>query len=212
MEIKFEQIRAFGPSILKVKIPNNIVIKLNKYVDEVVSDKERSRKLDHGKRLVANASQEFVIEKDFAKESGWAGFLGTCVQSWVNLEMQKKINKFEIIQTWIVRQFKNEFNPIHWHGGHISGAGFLKLPKSFGNHKKEKGDNIFQGGNLNFIDGSHRFMSNSLLKIIPKVGDFYFFPHYLMHTVYPFKDTEEERRSISFNAYIDSEIHNVWGR
>jgi hypothetical protein len=212
MEIKFEKIRAFGPSILKVKIPNNIVIKLNQYVDEVVSDKEKSRKLDHGKRLVANASQEFVIEKDFANESGWAGFLGTCVQSWVNLEMQKKITKFEIIQTWIVRQFKNEFNPIHWHGGHVSGAGFLKLPKSFGKHSTEKGENKFQGGNLNFIDGSHRFMSNSLLKIIPKVGDFYFFPHYLMHTVYPFTDTEEERRSISFNAYIDSEIHNVWGR
>ena len=70
----------------------------------------------------------------------------------------------------------------------------------------------FQGGNLNFIDGSHRFLSNSVYKIKPEVGDFYFFPHYLMHTVYPFKDTDEERRSISFNAYIDDDIHNVWGR
>jgi hypothetical protein len=27
-----------------------------------------------------------------------------------------------------------------------------------------------------------------------------------MHTVFPFKDTDEERRSISFNANIDKKI------
>ena len=212
MEIKLEQIKPFGPSILKVKIPDSIVNDLNNYVDRVIVDKEKSKKLDHGSRLVADATQEFKIEPDFAKKCGWANFLGTCVQGWVKSEMQKKITKFEIIQSWIVRQFKHEFNPIHWHGGHISGAGFLKIPSYLGEHSAEKSGNTFQGGNLNFIDGSHRFMSNSLFKIIPKVGDFYFFPHYLMHTVYPFKDTDEERRSISFNAYIDPDIYNVWGR
>ena len=212
MEIKLEQIKAFGPSIIKVKIPEKIINELNEYVDQVIIDEKKSKQLDHGKRLVATATQEFKIEPEFAKKCGWANFLGSCVQGWINLEMQRKITKFEIIQTWIVRQFKNEFNPIHWHGGHISGAGFLKIPKKFGEHSKEKGQNEFQGGNLNFIDGSHRFMSNSLYKIKPQVGDFYFFPNYLMHTVYPFKDTDEERRSISFNANIDSEIYNVYGR
>ena len=54
------------------------------------------------------------------------------------------------------------------------------------------------------------FLSNSKLNIKPEVGNFYFFPHYMMHTVYPFSDTEEERRSISFNAYIDDKIYNVY--
>ena len=211
MEIKLEQIKAFGPSILKVKIPNKIILDLNNYIDEIIIDKKKTETLDHGSKLVGSVTQEFIIEPDFAKKSGWINFLGSCVQSWIDLELKKKITKFEIIQTWIVRQFKNEFNPIHWHGGHISGAGFLKIPKNFGEHSQVKGNNEFQGGNLNFVDGSHRFMSNSVYKIIPKVGDFYFFPHYLMHTVYPFKDTEEERRSISFNAYIDPDIFNVWG-
>ena len=76
MDIKFEQIRAFGPSILKVKIPDKIVNSLNNYADEVISSKEKSKKLDHGKRLVANATQEFKIEPDFAIKSGWANFLG----------------------------------------------------------------------------------------------------------------------------------------
>ena len=30
------------------------------------------------------------------------------------------------------------------------------------------------------------FMQESTLQLQPKVGDFYFFPNYLMHTVYPF--------------------------
>ncbi len=212
MDIKLEQIRAFGPSILKVQIPEKLVNDLNLYVDQVINNEKKSKDLNHGKRLVADVKQEFVIEKDFTLKSGWGNFLGNCVKAWVKKEMQKDITKFEIIQTWIVRQFQNEFNPIHWHGGHVSGAGFLKVPSSFGDFSQDKGNNTFQGGNLNFIDGSHRFMSNSVFKIKPKVGDFYFFPNYLMHTVYPFKDTNEERRSISFNAYIDQDIFNVYGR
>ena len=55
------------------------------------------------------------------------------------------------------------------------------------------------------------FLSSSKFEIIPQVGDFYFFQNYLMQTVYPFKDTDEERRSISFNATIDDSIYNVYG-
>ena len=51
-----------------------------------------------------------------------------------------------------------------------------------------------------------------MYEIKPEVGDFYFFPHYVMHTVYPFKGTEEERRSISFNATIDERIYDVYGK
>ena len=54
------------------------------------------------------------------------------------------------------------------------------------------------------------FLCRSILDIVPKVGDFYFFPNYLMHTVLPFKGTKEERRSISFNAFIDEKIYNVY--
>ena len=54
------------------------------------------------------------------------------------------------------------------------------------------------------------FLSNSKYRIKPEVGDFYFFPNYLMHVVYPFKDTNQERRSVSFNAKIDEEIYDAY--
>ena len=63
---------------------------------------------------------------------------------------------------------------------------------------------------LTLLHGHRAFLSDSQFKITPQVGDFYIFPHYLMHTVYPFKDTDEERRSISFNAVIDEKIFDVF--
>ena len=56
------------------------------------------------------------------------------------------------------------------------------------------------------------FLSPIILNIVPKVGEFYFFPNYLMHGVYPFKNKNSERRSISFNATIDEDIYNVHGK
>ena len=72
------------------------------------------------------------------KSSGWGNFLGLNVGKWIASELGEKITKFNIIQSWVVRQFKNEYNPIHWHSGHISGAGFLKVPKLLGRHVQEK--------------------------------------------------------------------------
>ena len=56
------------------------------------------------------------------------------------------------------------------------------------------------------------FLNKSVYHAMPKVGDLYIFPNYLMHHVWPFKDTNEERRSISFNAEIDEKIYNVYSR
>ena len=201
-------IRPFGPSILKVKIPEKILNGLNTYIDKVIDDNKKSKNLDYGKNLVGDVTQEFKLEENFAKEVGWINFLGNCTAQWVKMETSQKMKKFALLNSWVVRQFKNEYNPVHYHTGHVSGAGFLKLPKSFGEHvqKEKKKEKNFLGGTLALINGQRSFLSQSLFTIKPEVGDFYFFPHYLMHTVYPFRDTNEERRSISFNAIIDPEI------
>ncbi len=210
--MELEILKPFGPSILKVKIPKKIIDELNNYTDEIVLNKTKSKELNHGEALAGDVTQEFKIEIDIAKKSGWLDFLGQCVFEYVKLASNKKITKFNLIDSWIVRQFKNEYNPVHWHNGHISGAGFLKVPEELGNFIQDKGEKSYSGGNLNLIYGTRQFLSPSLYRIKPKVGDFYFFPNYLMHTVYPFKGTDEERRSISFNGLIDSNIYHVYGK
>jgi hypothetical protein len=209
MELKI--IKQFGPSVVKVKIPEKILNDLNQYINQTISDREKSKSIDLGKKLVGDVTQEFNIEPKFAEEIGWIKFLAACVHEWIRIETKIKIKNFTLKNTWVVRQYKNEYNPVHWHSGHISGAGFLKVPDTFGKHVQDKGDKEYFGGTLNLIHGTRQFMSNSKLKIIPEVGDFYIFPHYLMHTVYPFKGSDQERRSISFNANIDEEVFNVYG-
>ena len=211
-EIKLQLGKPFGPSIVKTKIPNQIVKNLNKYIDNIVENEKKSQELDYGSALVGDVTQEFKMEKEIMETSGWSKFLSNCVAKWVEIEMKKKITKFKLRSSWIVRQYQNEYNPVHWHTGHISGAGFLKVPNTLGDHaNKNKKESSYRGGTLNLIHGNKQFLSNSVFTIKPEVGDFYFFPNYLMHTVYPFKGTDEERRSISFNADIDEEIYNVYG-
>ena len=89
---------------------------------------------------------------------------------------------------------------------------FVFNPKNINLLKTEKKSKKYRGGNLQLIHGARMFTCPSTFNITPEVGDFYLFPNYLMHTVFPFKGTEEERRSISFNASIDEDIYNVYGK
>ena len=202
-------IRPFGPSIAKTKMPKELVDTLNEYIDQIIPDEDKSVELNLGSKLAGHVKQEFKLENNFIESSGYNRFLASAVLNWINLSINKKIKEFKLINTWVVRQFQNEYNPIHVHGGHISGVGYLKIPKTVGkNPQKEK--KINYNGKIELIHGSKQFLSNSTLPIEPEVGDFYFFPHYLMHTVYPFYESLDERRSISFNAEIDKEIFNVF--
>ena len=204
-------IKPFGRTIARVKMSNELIEILNNYVDKIISDEDKIIELDHGSKLAGNVSQEFKLEKEFIENSGYKNFLSESVREWLKLSGYKKIKEFKVISSWIVRQFKNEYNPVHWHGGHISGVGYLKVPNSLGETIQPLSNKNNKNGNLELIYGSKQFLSDSCFSIKPEIGYFYFFPHYMMHTVYPFADTNEERRSISFNAFIDDEIYNVYG-
>ena len=202
-------IRPFGPSIARVKMPNDLVQNLNNYIDKIILDEIKSKDLNHGKKLAGHVTQEFKLENDLIVSSGFQKFLASSVSGWMKLSENKDLKEFKLISSWVVRQFENEYNPVHWHGGHVSGVGYLKVPSSFGdNPQKDKKYN--NNGKIELIHGSKQFLSGSSMSILPEVGYFYFFPHYLMHAVYPFKGTKEERRSISFNALIDETIFNVF--
>ena len=207
-----ELIRPFGPAIAKIKIPKDIITSLNDYVDKLIIDTKKAKELSAGANLAGDVTQEFKLEKEFSQKSGWLDLISKGTFQWIQMSCKKNIKEFKMIDSWIVRQFQNEYNPVHMHGGHISGAGFLKVPKTLGKYVQEEKHGVkhYGGGTLNLIHGSKQFLSNSTFQINPEVGDFYFFPNYMMHTVYPFKGTDEERRSISFNAFIDQSIYDVF--
>ena len=201
--------RPFGPTVAKMTMPPELVEKLNSYIDELIKDENKTKELDHGAKLAGNVKQEFLLEEKFVESSGFLKFLGESTRNWIKFSGLAEIRKFNVIASWVVRQFKNEYNPTHWHGGHVSGVGYLKVPKNLGSLSQDT-KKVNQNGHLELIHGAKMFLCKSTFKIEPKVGDFYFFPNYLMHAVYPFSETDEERRSVSFNAKIDDEVYNVY--
>ena len=206
-EDKIQIFKPFGPPIAKFELKNNIIKKINSYVDELIEDKQKSAKLDAGKSLAGQVNQEIEFEKNFKEEVIIPALLNQ-IKNYVFINTKKKISKHTFENIWVVRQFENEYNPTHYHSGHISGVGYLKVPESFGeSSQKNKLQN--PNGKLEFIHGSKMFLSESNVKITPKIGDFYLFPHYMMHNVYPFKGSGE-RRSISFNVSFDHNIFDVF--
>ena len=199
-------ISPFGPKIAKLKFSKKLINKINNEVDKILSKKNLLKRLDYSKKLVGQVKQEFQLPKSFITKN-LEKVIFNEVKKYVFQTLGKKIKKISIKNFWIVRQFNNEYNPIHYHDGHISGVGYLKIPKFISkNNKKSKID-----GTIDFVNGNKMFLSDSIYNHQPKVGDVILFPHYLMHTAYPFKSTGE-RRSFSFNLEIDSKIANVFSR
>ena len=199
-------ISPFGPKIAKLKFSTKLINKINNEVDKILSKKNLLKKLDYSKKLVGQVKQEFQLPKSFITKN-LEKVIFNEVEKYVFQTLGKKVKKISIKNFWIVRQFNNEYNPIHYHDGHISGVGYLKIPKFISkNNKKSKID-----GTIDFVNGNKMFLSDSIYNHQPKVGDVILFPHYLMHTAYPFKSIGE-RRSFSFNLEIDSKIANVFSR
>ena len=194
----------FGPKIAIIKIPKNIVNKINQEVDKILSDKKKLKKSDYSKKLVGQVKQEIKLDNKFVKNN-ILKFITINIKKYIKIGTNRNVKKISLKSLWVVRQFKNEYNPIHFHSGNISGVGYLKIPKNINKSRKRLKTN----GTIDFINGTKSFLSNSLFNHNPKVGDMILFPNNLMHTAYPFK-REGERRSFSFNIDIDKKTFDIF--
>ena len=191
-----KNIKPFGPSIGKTKISKKFSDKLNNEFDS----KSISKKIDYSSKLASQIKNELKISNNFIKKN-LEKELKESINKFLSNEKIQKIKEIKILNFWIVRQFKGEYNPIHYHEGDLSGVGYLKLPKGMTNNKMVKNKKLKTNGTIDFINGQKGFLSKSIYNVVPKIRDLLIFPNYLMHTAYPF-NIEGERRSFSFNAKI----------
>ncbi|MDC1064278.1 putative 2OG-Fe(II) oxygenase [Candidatus Pelagibacter sp.] len=191
-----KNIKPFGPSIGKTKISKKFSDKLNNEFDS----KSNSKKIDYSSKLASQIKNELKISNNFIKKN-LEKELKESINKFLLNEKIQNIKEIKILNFWIVRQFKGEYNPIHYHEGDLSGVGYLKLPKGMTNNKMVKNKKLKTNGTIDFINGQKGFLSKSIYNVIPKIRDLLIFPNYLMHTAYPF-NIEGERRSFSFNAKI----------
>ena len=194
----------FGPKIGIIKIPKKIINLINQEFEKIIENKNLSKKNDYSKKLVGQVKQEIELSKSFINKY-LKKFINENINKFLKKALNKKSNKIKIKNLWVVKQLKNDYNPIHFHNGDLSGVGYLKIPKNLTKGNKKLKTN----GTIDFIHGSKSFLSNSIYNHIPKVGDLILFPNYLMHTAYPFKK-DGERRSFSFNLEVDKKVSNIF--
>ena len=199
-----KNIKPFGPSIGKTKISKKFFDKLNKEFDI----KSKSKKIDYSSKLASQIKRELKISNDFIKQN-LEKELKNNIKIFLSNEKIKNVKEIKILNLWVVRQFKGEYNPIHYHEGDLSGVGYLKLPKGMLNNKLVKNKKIKTNGTIDFINGQKGFLSKSIYNVVPKLKELIIFPNYLMHTAYPFK-REGERRSFSFNLNIDKKTFDIF--
>ena len=188
--------RAFGPTLGKGKLSKKILKVINTHVDKTVI----SKKNDYSSKLVSQIKDEVKLNDAFIKKNLSKELIKN-IKKYLQVSGVLKIKEVKIIKLWVVRQFKNEYNPIHYHNGQLSGVGYLKIPKNMNQNKVVKNKKVKTNGTIDFINGQKNFLSKSIYNLNPKIGDLLIFPNYLMHAAYPF-NVDGERRSFSFNAKI----------
>jgi hypothetical protein len=194
----------FGPMMAYYKMPADLVAYLNAAMSNDLAD--------HSKSLVGKVHQELAFNKTIIDNV--AGALGNLFIEY-HIRAQRrghfgtydhttKNYEFQIGAGWFVRQFANEYNPLHIHTGcTLSCVGYLGLPDGIEEEwARDYRDHHPSHGHLQFAHGTDTHYSVSNFMVKPKVGDFYIFPSYMFHSVYPFK-SEGERRSFSMNVSIN---------
>ena len=189
-------IKPFGPSLSRTKVSRKFIKIMNDEFDLKMNSKMR----DYSSKLASQIKNEVKLNKSFV-EKFLSNEIKKNIRKFLKKENIKNIKDIIILNFWVVRQFKNEYNPIHYHQGDISGVGYIKLPKGMTINKMVKNKKLRTNGTIDFINGQKNFLSKSIYNIIPKVGELILFPNYLMHTAYPF-NIDGERRSFSFNTKI----------
>ncbi len=192
----------FGPTMGYYRMPDEFVNKLN--------DKMSAKLKDYSDKLVGKVSEELAFDDEIIliAQKGLAEFV-LKYQAYTDHRNHfgKKKLDFEnfnyglgIAAGWFVRQFENEYNPLHIHtGARLSCVGYLKLPDGIEEEWEEDyKDHHPSNGHIQFAYGTASGYTCTNFIIKPQVGDFYIFPSQLFHCVYPFK-TKGERRSFSMN-------------
>ena len=197
-----EYIAPFGPVMGYKKLSDSFVKKMNTLMKMELDD--------WSDQLVGKVKAELRFSKEI--ESLWLKEVSQFIGRFSayaehrnsfgvsSLDVDKYNYGIQIASGWFVRQFENEYNPLHIHtGARLSCVGYLALPNGIEKEWEEDyKDHHPANGHIQFAHGTPSGYSNTNFMVKPQVGDFYVFPAELFHCVYPFK-TKGERRSFSVN-------------
>ena len=204
-DVKMEQI-VLGTLVLKFSLPMILVDQLNE-----ICDTSQSKEVAFNDQLAGKIENEYALTHLLSDETKEM-FLGFFK------EYMKRANKGPmwipvLDEVWYNDMVAGEYNPAHFHRTETSDLGLssvlmLKRPSTYG--KEVARNDIPRNGYLNLIGAIQDPLAASMYQVDVQVGDFYIFPFTLLHSVNPFNETDEIRRTLSWNCnlYKPSIIYN----
>jgi hypothetical protein len=186
----------------RVRLPEDIHSKLSAHVREVSETPDR---VSYASQLVGQIRQGEQIHA--------TGGLSPLLKAWFctrgrqYVQRMARINRVRVnpglqvsfIDSWIVRSLAGDFNPVHSHGGHLSGIVYLEVPPPVA-------DPATMDGKLELVFGQSNDRNLDFLgarTVTPVPGEMLLFPAWLAHAVYPFGGPGV-RVSYSFNLLVEA--------
>lgn len=207
----------FSPTIIKATMPPGVVERLNARIDEIVGRKDEVAARDWSAHLAGAVSTEIRFTDVIRETAELTDFLFDVARTYTyrcenalmhfsdyerTEELEAKRLRIEIKEGWINDMVAGDYNPAHFHQGCLySSVGFLRVPPGY--EAEFAADKARQNtaGCLQFIDSRSAVGAKNLFTVKPVVGDFYLWPSWMLHCVYPFR-SPGVRRSMAINLAL----------
>ena len=189
-------IYTLGTSVVKFRIPMELIDNINKSYDE------NSKNLKpHNDQLAGKIAEEKRVDEILTDEM--KSFFRECFQQYLKIIGYQVTYLPVLSKAWINEMKSGEYNPIHYHLSADSALGLssvlmLKRPDWYGVEASR--EEAPANGWLEFTGGDQSPLSRSQVRVDAQVGEFFVFPYTLLHGVYPFNSTDEVRRTLSQNC------------
>ena len=194
------QVLILGEIVAKFEMPKQFIDDIN----NVFEEKEITT-VDWSPQLAGKIKKEKLVNHLLSDNIN--ATFQMCFEEYMKRSgsILSQTHQLSLNSAWINDMYAGEYNPAHFHSSKNSLVGlssvlFLKVPDTYG--KEIVNHDSPANGHLEFIGGAQHSLSMSQIRLSPKVGDFFVFPYTLVHAVYPFRDTDQVRRTLSYNCDI----------
>lgn len=208
----------FGPPIQILHAPESVIDCIEAYYEEAASQ-ARLDELDHSAMLVGEADRQIRFDEAGATARlrddvrAAQGYFQQATLAYARAAQQRRMGhrasaadepapslRIEDWSAWIVNQLKSDYNPVHSHlRFDVTGVAYTRVPSSLSSPLRS-GGKASPDGALEFVYGVDHAYASARYRVYPRRGMVILFPSFLFHVVYPFRGSDEARRSFSFNA------------
>ena len=188
----------WGPYVLELRVDCDLIKTLLEEGNE-----SRENNLDYRNELAGQIEEEYYYKDYEWFVSAFSSYVETYLDGLGEYTKSHNSNSWALENLWINYQKANEYNPPHKHTGDLSFVIYLQVPDEIERENDETAHehNNEGAGMILFDYGMEMPLSINRIAHMPRTGDAFIFPAWLIHHVYAFK-SDVERISVSGNITL----------